>query len=82
MSSSFAWKPKNLNRVGTINLQVSMNTDLSIENFRELPAHELEGINGGGILPFLGSLALIIVQEVVSDWDNFKNGLTGQPEEK
>ena len=58
-----------------------MNSELTIENFQEIPATELEGINGGGILPFLGSLALIIVEEVVRDWDNFKNGLTGQPEE-
>lgn len=58
-----------------------MNSELTIENYQEIPVSEQRGVNGGGILPFLGSLALIIVEEVVRDWDNFKNGLTGQPEE-
>ena len=59
-----------------------MNSELLIENFTEIPLEEQEGYQGGIIWPFVFSLALIVVEEVVSDWDNFKNGLTGQPEEK
>ncbi|MEN8202275.1 MAG: hypothetical protein ABFS28_06745 [Bacteroidota bacterium] len=58
-----------------------MNSELTIESFRELPVEEQQDIHGG-IWPILVSLALIVVEEVVSDWDNFKNGLTGEPEEK
>ena len=58
-----------------------MNSELLIENFIEIPPEEQEGYHGGIIWPFVVSLALIVIEEVVSDWDNFKNGLTGQPEE-
>ena len=61
---------------------LKMNSELLIENFHEIPPEEQEAYHGGIIWPFVISLALIVVEEVVSDWDNFKNGLTGQPEEK
>lgn len=60
---------------------LKMNSELLIENFNEIPPEEQEGIHGG-IWSLVGSLVTIVVKEVVSDWDNFKNGLTGKPEEK
>jgi len=58
-----------------------MNSELTIENFQEIPENQQHGINGG-IWSLVAALAIIVVEEVVSDWDNFKNGLTGEPEEK
>jgi hypothetical protein len=58
-----------------------MNRELAIEHFQEIPADELRGTLGGA-WPIIVSLALIVVEEIASDWDNFKNGLTGRPEEK
>ena len=57
-----------------------MKTELCIDSFKEIPMREQQELNGG-ILPFLAAAALIIFEEVVSDWDNFKNGLMGLPEE-
>jgi len=58
-----------------------MNSELQIESFKEIPAEEQQGINGG-IWPIVAAIAVAVVEEIIRDWDNFKNGLTGQPEEK
>ncbi len=58
-----------------------MNSELAINSFREIPVCEQKGLNGGWA-PIIAALAIVVVQEVISDWDNFINGLTGQPEEK
>jgi len=52
-----------------------------MESFREIPLPEQQELNGG-IAPFLVALGIAVVEAVIADWDNFKNGLTGQPEEK
>jgi bacteriocin-like protein len=52
-------------------------------NYVELSESELRQIEGGS---FIGTLAagLIITTfaAIVGDWDNFKNGLAGRPEQK
>ncbi len=58
-----------------------MKSELSIGNFNEIPEQELQGINGG-YLRFVFTIISAAVLEIIEDWDNFKNGLTGQPEEK
>ncbi len=62
-----------------------MKTELSLEGFSEISPNEQQEINGG-ILPFFaGILSAIVVAaatELMHDWDNFKNGLMGRPEEK
>lgn len=58
-----------------------MKSELAIENFQEIPDDEQQGIHGG-IWPIVGAIATAVVEEIIRDWDNFKNGLTGQPEEK
>jgi len=58
-----------------------MNPKLSIECFNEIPLGEQQEINGG-IWPIIVSIGIIAIEEVIRDWDNFKNGLTGKPEEK
>ena len=56
-----------------------MKTELCIDSFKEIPMRKQQELNGG-FLPFLVGAALLLVAEVVSDWDNFKNGLMGLPE--
>jgi hypothetical protein len=58
-----------------------MKNELTIENFNEISVQDQQDINGG-FWPFVFSVALIAIEEIIDDWDNFKNGLTGQPEEK
>jgi len=61
-----------------------MKTEMALEGFSEITISEQQEINGG-----IASLAarLIVaavsagVTAIIGDWDNFKNGLTGQPEE-
>jgi hypothetical protein len=48
----------------------------------ELDKDELTGISGGVIWYLVGGIVLAITKEVLSDWDNFKAGLAGQPEIK
>ena len=57
-----------------------MKNELAIENFNEIPLQEQQDINGG-FLQILISFGIIAVAEIIGDWDNFKNGLTGRPEE-
>jgi len=54
----------------------------NIRDFQELNQSELIDISGGFIWYIVGGLAIAIAKEVMSDWDNFKAGLTGQPEIK
>jgi len=60
-----------------------MKTELSLSDFREIPATEQLEINGG-LWPLLAKIAagLLVAAgtAIIDDWDNFKNGLTGQPE--
>ena len=62
-----------------------MRKELLLEGFSEVSQSEQQEINGG-ILPFfVGLLSGIIVAaatELFDDWDNFKNGLQGLPEQK
>ncbi|MFO7670699.1 MAG: hypothetical protein R6W31_13650 [Bacteroidales bacterium] len=62
-----------------------MKTELSLDGFSEIPQPEQQEINGG-ILPivarFLVSVAVAAASEIINDWDNFKNGLMGLPEQK
>jgi len=59
---------------------------LKLEGFSEIsPAEQLE-INGG-IIPFilgriLIGIAIAAGAKIIDDWDNFKNGLQGLPEDK
>jgi len=57
-----------------------MKTEICIEGFNEIPACEQQEVNGG-ILHILAAVAAAAVAEVIADWDNFKNGLMGRPEE-
>lgn len=62
-----------------------MKTKLSLEGFSEISRAEQEEISGGllpFILPILSGLLLAAGTEIIEDWDNFKNGLMGRPEEK
>jgi hypothetical protein len=58
-----------------------MNRELAVEYFQEIPADDLRSTQGGA-WPIVVGLALIVAEEIASDWDNFKNGLLGRPEEK
>jgi hypothetical protein len=62
-----------------------MKTELSLEGFSEISQSRQQEINGG-LLPFvagiLSSIVVAAVTEIIDDWDNFKNGLKGLPEQK
>jgi hypothetical protein len=58
-----------------------METTLSTGDFHEIPEQDLSKINGG-IYNILAGILVAVVAEVISDWDNFKNGLMGRPENK
>lgn len=62
-----------------------MKTELSLKGFSEIPGSEQEEINGG-LLSILAGILIGIATaasaQIMSDWDNFKNGLMGLPEEK
>jgi hypothetical protein len=58
-----------------------MNTGICTDLFREIPVIEQQEINGGAI-PFLALIGAAAVAQIILDWDNFKNGLMGRPEEK
>ncbi len=57
-----------------------MKTEMTLEGFNEISQSEQKEINGG-IWPLVASLIVAAVTEVLSDWDNFKNGLKGLPEQ-
>ena len=59
-----------------------MESELSIPGIQEISRVEQQGINGGIWPIIVSALAGAIVTEILRDWDNFKNGLLGRPEEK
>jgi len=61
-------------------MHIIMETELKINGFREMSLPEQQELNGG-ILQFLAGVAIAATVEIIRDWDNFKNGLTGRPEE-
>jgi hypothetical protein len=58
-----------------------MKNEMNTGNFRVIPLSEQQEINGGA-LPFILLIAAAAVTQIIIDWDNFKNGLMGRPEEK
>lgn len=54
----------------------------NLSYYRELDKNELSGIYGGVAWYVIGGLIFAVANEIVSDWDNFKAGLKGQPEIK
>ncbi len=58
-----------------------MKSELSIHSFNEIPVQQQQELNGGAF-PFLVGLGLLAIAQVILDWDNFKNGLIGRPEEE
>lgn len=62
-----------------------MKTELSLDGFSEISVSEQQQINGG-IWPIVARIVAGVViaaaSELVDDWDNFKNGLQGLPEQK
>lgn len=54
----------------------------NLKNYQELTPSEIEGISGGVFWFILGGIIIAVTGEIVRDWDNFKAGLTGQPEIK
>ena len=58
-----------------------MKSEICISNFHEIPVQEQQALNGG-ILPFIAALVVVAAAEVFADWENFKNGLMGRPEEE
>jgi hypothetical protein len=70
--------PKSQKRVGLIQINTVMSN-----YYVELSESELRQIEGGSILGGL-AIGLIITAfaQIVGDWDNFKNGIAGRPEEK
>jgi hypothetical protein len=55
--------------------------EINISGFQEIQCEEQRKINGGAV-PIIAAFAVAIFEVVISDWDNFKNGLLGRPEEK
>jgi len=49
---------------------------------RELNSNEIEKVSGGcgGLCILSVGLTVMAATEIVSDWDNFKRGLRGEPE--
>jgi len=62
-----------------------MKTETSLEGFSEISLSEQQEINGGIwplVLRFVVGVAVAASAEIMDDWDNFKNGLQGLPEDK
>ncbi len=57
-----------------------MKTEMTLEDFNEISQSEQKEINGG-IWSLVATIIAAAVTEVISDWDNFKNGLKGLPEQ-
>ena len=58
-----------------------MKPEIHAGGFTEIPLSAQQEIHGG-ILPFIAAVGIAMVTEIITDWDNFKNGLLGRPEEK
>jgi hypothetical protein len=65
-----------------INLKlVIMKTNEQLDHyFSPIDRTDCNRINGGVVGVILGAIASAVLYEVISDWDNFKAGLTGGPE--
>ena len=52
-----------------------------MENLIEISKEEQREINGGffGVDDLIIGLTLGVAMEIISDWDNFKAGLSGRP---
>jgi bacteriocin-like protein len=59
-----------------------METIKSVCDFQELNQSEMATISGGVFWYIVGGLVIAMAKEVMHDWDNFKAGLSGQPEIK
>lgn len=62
-----------------------MKTEMSLEGFSEISLSEQQGINGGFwhiVAKFAVGVAIAATTEIINDWDNFKNGLQGLPEDQ
>lgn len=59
-----------------------MNENLLNSNVRSLTKEELREVNGGvfGLDDLLIGVAVGACIQIMSDWDNFKRGLSGRPE--
>jgi bacteriocin-like protein len=64
--------------------RVNPNQQTVMSNYYvQLSESELQQIEGGSILGGLAiGLLITAFAQIVGDWDNFKNGLAGRPEEK
>jgi len=53
----------------------------NFENLSEISIEEQRGINGGffGLDDLVIGLVIGAAVEIISDWDNFKAGLSGRP---
>jgi hypothetical protein len=58
-----------------------MNEMTFVEGFHPLNLRE-EAETTGGAWQIIGALGIAAAVQIMSDWDNFKNGLFGRPEEK
>ena len=58
-----------------------MRTELDTGDFRLMPSEEQQEINGGAI-PFFALIGVAAITQIIIDWDNFKHGLMGRPEER
>lgn len=61
-----------------------MKTELSLEGFSEISSSEQQEINGGIwsiVARIVVGVAIAAATELIDDWDNFKNGLQGLPEQ-
>jgi len=56
--------------------------DLKSQGIVPLTEEEEQNISGGFWIQLLGGSIAILVGSVVRDWDNFKAGITGQPERR
>lgn len=78
---AFAEKPSEQSRHPKY--YIKMKTNLSLEGFSEISQADQQEINGGlFFVPILAALIIAGGTEIIQDWDNFKNGLMGRPEEK
>ena len=56
-----------------------MNTKLCTADLHTIPPEEQQEINGGAF-PLLGLVGVAAITQIILDWDNFKAGLMGRPE--
>lgn len=61
---------------------MKMNHEIQTSNLRDLTPEEQQEINGGvfGLDDLLIGVAVGAAVQIMSDWDNFKRGLSGKAE--